>query len=182
MLHQMSIDRKTHKKSIDSDAFGDVTMTVCQTADAIIQYVPFVVPCAQAHLLYFQCIDGVIGGSEGPKHGRIDIHFSLQSFHESFVGHVFLDVGPPDPLERAFGFFIARDEQAVHLGPQADKFLGGVGPGFRFKFSNHLLVHVTVQRMVRGKVGRVVPVESSLHVVVQIFRLDVVGERVGVGE
>ena len=126
-------------------------MTICQTADAIVQNVPLVVPSAQAHLLNLQSIDGVICGPEGSKHGRIDIHFSFECSYETFVGHVFLYIRPSDALERALWFFVTRDEQTVHLGPQTDKFFGGLRPGLRFEFAHHLLVRVTVQRMVGAK-------------------------------
>ena len=91
------------------------------------------------------------------------------------------DVTLFDALGRHFGFlFDVGDVKGIHLCPETHKFLRRDRVGVIFKLSDDFCVVGTVQRMGFGICTGVVMLEVICHVLIQIFRLNLVAEAVRV--
>ena len=99
------------------------------------------------------------------------------------MSHMMFDVTLFDALGRHFGFlFDVGNVKGIHFCPETNKLLRRDRVGFVFKLSDDFCVGGTVQRVGFGICTGVVMLEVTCHVLIQIFRLNLVAEAVRVGK
>ena len=125
-------------------------------------------------------VEDVVGGLERVKfsHG---VHFlALQNCQKVSVVHVlFYNV-----FLYTLDLFLRllSTVQGVHFRPQPDKLSGCERTRFRFEFAQYSVVCCGIEWMVFFEIASVVFVRVHLHILVQIWSLNVTTERVCVGE
>ena len=140
----------------------------------------FIVERIETQFSHSNGVEDVVGGLERIKfcHG---VHFfALQNCQKvSMVNILFYNV-----FLYALGLFLRllSTVQKVHFRPQPDKLSGCEITRFRLEFAQDPVVCHGIERMVFFEIAGVVFVRVHLHVLVQIWSLNVTTERICIGE
>lgn len=155
-------------------------MTVRQRVSSVLENESFIVECIETQFGHLNGVEDVVGGLERVKF-CYGVHFlALQNCQKVSVVHVlFYNV-----FLYTLGFFLRllSTVQGVHFGPQPNKLSGRERTRFRFEFTQDLVVCRGIEWMVFFEIASVVFVRVHLHILVQIWSLNVTTERVCVGE
>jgi len=157
-----------------------VVMAVRQRVTSVLENESFIVESIETQFGHLNGVEDVVGGLERVKfsHG---VHFlALQNCQKVSVVHVlFYNV-----FLYTLDLFLRllSTIQGVHFRPQPDKLSGCERTRFRLEFAQYSVVCRGIEWMVFFEIAGVVFVRVHLHVLVQIWSLNVTTERVCVGE
>ena len=155
-------------------------MTVRQRVSSIVEDEALVIERIETQFRHLNGVEDVVGGLERVKFSHGVHFFALQNCQKVSVVYVlFLQRVSlhPWPFLR-----LLSTVQGVHFRPQPDKLSGCERTRFRFELPQDSVVCCGIERMVFFEIVGVVFVRVHLHVLVQIWSLNVTTERVCVGE